>query len=133
MTHSLRTEVRARLLAVADDRDLAVTVADVDALTAAVIQTLHADPTGPAPAKLTDQQTGVLVGLALGDSITDTARRMCVSSFTVKTHRRLTYKKLGARTGAQAVAIALSCGLLRPSPRSVSFPMPGQRSRRAGA
>ncbi|MFD7860942.1 response regulator transcription factor [Streptomyces sp. NPDC059783] len=119
----MATAIRTQLLAVAEERDLPITTADVAAITNAVLVTAFGVSAQTAPVTLTNQQTGVLVGMALGETAPDTARRMCVSLYTVRTHRRLLYKRLGARTGAQAVAIAISLGLLRPTR---PLPLPGQ-------
>jgi two-component system nitrate/nitrite response regulator NarL len=58
----------------------------------------------------------VLVGLAAGEEVSETARRLGRSLDTVKTHRRRLYKQLGARNAAHAVAIADRMGLLRTTP-----------------
>ncbi|WP_406420865.1 response regulator transcription factor [Streptomyces sp. NBC_00842] len=129
MTHPLQSAIRARLLAVADERDIKITVADVEALTEAALVAALSAPVPEAPIKLTNQQLGVLIGIARGDTERATARRMCLTESTVKTHRRRLYSVLGAGTAAEAVAIAMSYGLLRPS-RSARFALPGQRDRR---
>ncbi|THA78383.1 LuxR family transcriptional regulator [Streptomyces sp. A0642] len=124
MRNHLETAIRTQLLAVAEDRDLDITTGDVAALTDAAVTAAYAPSLLAGPTELTNQQTGVLVGLALGDSVKVTARRMCLSVHTVKTHRRQLYKALGARTAPEAVAIAMSLGLLRlQRPLAV----PGQR------
>lgn len=64
--------------------------------------------------RLTPRLTDVLHGLAAGEQIPATAARLYISEDTVKTHRRLLYKRLGAATGAHAVAIASTQGLLLP-------------------
>lgn len=128
MTSLLETAIRKRLLAVAEERELPITTGDVVAITNAVLAATLAPGLVAGPATLTGQQTGVLVGLALGDSADATAGRMCVSVNTVKTHRRALYKALGAHSGPQAVAIAMSLGLLRPQHH---FSLPGQRDGRA--
>lgn len=53
----------------------------------------------------------VLQGLAVGESIGETAQRLCISEDTVKTHRRRLYARLGAKSGPHAVAIAGRAGL----------------------
>ncbi|MFE4649320.1 response regulator transcription factor [Streptomyces sp. NPDC056707] len=126
MTHPLQTAIRQRVLAVAEERDLQINIADVDALTEAAIMAALAVPLPEAPLKLTNQQTGVLVGIALGDTEAATARRLCISLNTVKTHRHRLYRVLGARTAGESVAIAMSIGLLRPG-RRARLALPGQR------
>lgn len=128
MTNRLQKTIRIQLLALAEERDLPITVADVAALAnavhSAVLDTLHPE----SPVTLTGQQVSVLTGLARGDAPADTARRMCISSNTVRTHRQAAYKRLGARTAGQAVALAMSYGLIRPAaPHS----LPSQRNERS--
>jgi DNA-binding NarL/FixJ family response regulator len=106
-----------------------ITVPDVDALTEAAFTAALSVPVPDAPVRLTNQMLGVLIGTALGDTERATARRMCITESTVKSHRRRLYRVLGAGTAAEAVAIAMSYGLLHPS-RSARFPLPGQRDRR---
>lgn len=62
--------------------------------------------------RLTDVQFGALVGLASGEDARTTARRLGRTENTIKTHRRTLYAALGARSGAQAVVIAIDLGLL---------------------
>ncbi|MFJ8863653.1 response regulator transcription factor [Streptomyces sp. NPDC102451] len=128
MTHPLQTAIHTQLLAVAEERDLPITTADVAVLTEAALGAAFAVPVPDAPVQLTNQQLGVLIGLALGDSVKATARRMCITPGTVKTHLRRLYRVLGVHTGAQAVAVAMSYGLLRPG--GAPFALPGQRDRR---
>ena len=130
MTHPLHSAIRAQLLAVAEELSLPITIADVAALTDAAVGAALATPTPDGSIKLSNQQTGMLVALAMGESTDATARRMCLSPWTVKTHRRKAYAKLGATTGAQAVATAMSLGLLRPGQVN-PLPMPGQHDRRS--
>lgn len=118
----MHAAIAARLLAVAEERDLQITVADVAALADAVLVMPQPDPA----ITLTNQQTGALIGLAVGDPLETTARRMCLSQHTVKSHRTGAYRVLGARTAAQAVAIAMSLGLLRTGLRTDPLPMPGR-------
>lgn len=127
MTNRLQNAIRIRLLAIAEERDLPITVADVAALADAVHGAALDAMRPESPVTLTNQQVSVLAGLARGDAPTDTARRMCISSNTVRTHRQAAYKRLGARTAGQAIALAMSYGLIRPAaPHS----LPGQRSGR---
>ncbi|MFG2671397.1 response regulator transcription factor [Streptomyces sp. NPDC048445] len=126
MTNLLETSIRTQLLIAAETRDLDITTGDIVALTNAALTAAAAPALPGKPVTLTNQQTGVLVGLALGDPVTETARRMCLSVHTVKTHRRTLYKTLGAHTGAQAVSIAMSLGLLRPQGGDNALPLPGQ-------
>ncbi|MEU8704167.1 helix-turn-helix transcriptional regulator [Streptomyces sp. NPDC048565] len=131
MTHPLQAAIRTQLLAVAEERDLPIATADAAALTEAALGAALAIPLPDAPVQLTNQQLGVLIGLARGDFAQETARRMCLTPSTVKTHLRHLYRRLGVRTGAQAVAVAMSYGFLHPALHAGSFPVPGQRDRRA--
>ncbi|WAL93930.1 response regulator transcription factor [Streptomyces sp. Je 1-369] len=64
---------------------------------------------------LSPQTAAVLQAIAAGETSLETARRMCLSEDTIKTHKRRLYRRLGAKTGAQAVFKALSQGLLAPA------------------
>lgn len=125
MTHPLQSAIRARLLAEAETRDLPLTVAQVDKLaetaTSAALSALS-----PDALQLTDEQTGVLVGLALGESVQETGRRIGLSFHTVRTRRLSVYRALGVRTGPAAVALAMTHGLLRIPTPSGLLPLPGQ-------
>jgi DNA-binding NarL/FixJ family response regulator len=56
----------------------------------------------------------ILQALAAGENLPETAARLHISEDTVKTHRRRLYQRLGARSGAHAVAIASRIGLPLP-------------------
>ncbi|MFG2589089.1 response regulator transcription factor [Streptomyces sp. NPDC048438] len=131
MTHPLQTAIRTQLLAIAEERDLPITTADIAALTEAALGAALTVPRPDASVQLTGQQLGVLIGLARGDFAQDTARRMCLTESTVKTHLRHLYRRLGVTTGAQAVAVAMSYGFLHPATHAPSFTMPDQPDRRA--
>ncbi|MEU9640894.1 LuxR C-terminal-related transcriptional regulator [Streptomyces sp. NPDC048188] len=63
----------------------------------------------------------VTTGLASGEDTQTTARRIGRTENTIKTHRRKLYAKLGAKSGAHAVLIAVSVGLLHaPKVQTVS-------------
>lgn len=128
MTDPLQSAVCAALLNVAEERDLSITVADVAALANAALVARLTNRRTASQVQLSDQQTAVMTGLVLGEQAPATARRLCLSTDTVKTHRRLAYKKLGAKSAAQAVAIAMSLGLLNPL--ASTTPIPAQRDRR---
>ncbi|MEV6833562.1 helix-turn-helix transcriptional regulator [Streptomyces sp. NPDC051133] len=63
---------------------------------------------------LSPRLVDVLQALAAGETLSETATRLSLSEDTVKTHRRRLYARLGARTGAHAVAIASRSELLTP-------------------
>lgn len=68
--------------------------------------------TQSAPDDLTEREREVLVELAAGERISGIATRLFVSEKTVKNHLTSIYAKLGAETGAQAVAVAYRSGLV---------------------
>lgn len=70
--------------------------------------------TQSAPDDLTEREREVLVELAAGERISGIAERLFVSEKTVKNHLTSIYSKLGAETGAQAVAVAYRSGLVSP-------------------
>ncbi|WP_405399248.1 helix-turn-helix transcriptional regulator [Streptomyces microflavus] len=105
MTPPLLARVRAELLATAESHDLTLTTADVDLITSAVTRAvLQASPQGDALG-LTPRMRDVLIGIAAGEQMTDTARRLSLSRDTVRAHRRRLFHQLGARNGAHAVAL----------------------------
>lgn len=64
------------------------------------------------PPTLTDHQLAVLRLLAKGNANDAIARRLHVSTDTVKTHLRRIYRRLGAQDRAHAVGIGYETGLL---------------------
>ncbi|MFD6421738.1 response regulator transcription factor [Streptomyces sp. NPDC060198] len=114
----LQETLRADFLAVAEERDLQITTADVAVLVQAAVDA-RAKASAPRDAvRLSAQQVEVLIGLATAEPTDETARRLVVTASTVATHRRRAYRALGAVTSAQAVAIAMSLGLLQPGQRT---------------
>ncbi|UUU21674.1 helix-turn-helix domain-containing protein [Streptomyces sp. DSM 40750] len=111
------SEIRDRLLRLmldaTDRHDLPLTVQQVQALAADVARGF--EPPVDIPA-LTRREMDVLGGLYLGERAVDTGRRLFMAESTVKTHRWSLYRKFGVRSSAEAVALALQCGLLRPEP-----------------
>jgi PAS domain S-box-containing protein len=66
-------------------------------------------PSGRAPAgSLTTREREVITLIAMGRETNEIAEQLHISSETVRTHVRNAMSKLGARTRAQLVAIALS-------------------------
>ena len=77
-------------------------------------------PPAPTPVgqDLTPRERDVLVRLAGGASVAETAEALHVSVFTIRGHVRGILTKLGVRSMTQAVALALRDGLLQgPAPR----------------
>ena len=71
------------------------------------------DSAEPAPARVpTTRERQILGMLASGDTDTQIAGKLQLSPATVQTHVRNAKAKLGARTRAQAVAMALRGGLI---------------------
>lgn len=66
---------------------------------------------GPVP-QLTARQREVLAMIAAGLSTSETARRLSLSTETVRNHLRGAYKELGAHTRVEAIAAAQRLGLL---------------------
>jgi len=65
------------------------------------------------PVHLTAREHAVLVALSRGQSAAEAAAELGISRKTVAVHKRNLYAKLGARSQAEAVAVALKRGLLR--------------------
>jgi DNA-binding CsgD family transcriptional regulator len=61
---------------------------------------------------LTTREVQVLRRAAYGDTVRETAERLGISYETVKSQRKMARARLGARTTAEAVAIALSLDLI---------------------
>ncbi|MFJ2701848.1 response regulator transcription factor [Streptomyces sp. NPDC087428] len=112
MRTQLHDAIRTQILTFADERELPLTVADVTALAESVHGAVLDAKRAQSPVQLTAQQISVLDGLARGDTPTDTARRMCISSNTVRTHRQAAYRRLKARSAGQAIALAITYGVL---------------------
>jgi DNA-binding NarL/FixJ family response regulator len=70
----------------------------------------------PAPAPLSERERRVATELARGSGIPELAATLCISPHTARTHVRNIRRKLGARTSTQAVARAITLGLVALSP-----------------
>ncbi|MFD4968884.1 response regulator transcription factor [Streptomyces sp. NPDC058424] len=104
------SDLRQHIAAAADELNLPLTVKHVELLASRVAE--RAD-SGHQPRKaLTRQMYAVLVGIANGESSTETGKRLSVTAHTVRTHKLRLYKALGARNAAHAVAIATQLGIL---------------------
>lgn len=71
----------------------------------------------PAPAPLSERERRVATELARGNGIEEIAMTLCISPHTARTHVRNIRRKLGARTSTQAVARAITLGLVALSPQ----------------
>ena len=74
---------------------------------------LNGEPDDARPASLTPREREILSLVALGITGEEIAECLVISAETVRTHLRNARAKLGAKTKAHAVALALSRGLLR--------------------
>lgn len=74
----------------------------------------HTHPSAPTPERslLSPRERRVAAELARGASVEDIATALCISPHTARTHVRNIRRKLGARTSAEAVARALTLGLV---------------------
>jgi DNA-binding NarL/FixJ family response regulator len=74
----------------------------------------HTHPSAPTPAKslLSPRERRVTAELARGAGVEEIAGALCISPHTARTHVRNVRRKLGARTSAEAVARALTLGLV---------------------
>lgn len=68
----------------------------------------------PAPQLLSQRECHVALELARGAQTEEIAETLCISPHTVRTHVRNIKRKLGARTCAQAVALAITMQLVTP-------------------
>jgi DNA-binding NarL/FixJ family response regulator len=66
----------------------------------------------PRAGSLSERECEVLEQIARGHSIEDIAGELYLSPHTVRTHIKNILRKLGARTRAHAVALAISGGLI---------------------
>lgn len=72
--------------------------------------------------RLTRREIECLQSAARGNAAPATARKMNRSVDTVRRHLKSGMAKLGARTIAQSVAIAVACGLIEAGARAVTAP-----------
>lgn len=68
------------------------------------------DDTGDKTQVLTPREREVMTMLALGDTGAEIAAKLFISPETVRIHVRNARRRLGARTKAQAIALALRDG-----------------------
>jgi DNA-binding NarL/FixJ family response regulator len=79
------------------------------------LRPLGTDPTQPdaAPAKLTNRERDIVVGVAKGQSHKQIAAALSISPKTVESHRRNIMRKLGLKSAAKLVRYAMHHGLVR--------------------
>jgi DNA-binding NarL/FixJ family response regulator len=75
---------------------------------------------------LSPREREVLTAAARGLSVVETGRALYLSPDTVKTYRRHINRHLGARNMTQAVAVAITSGLLEPWEISPPAPADGR-------
>jgi DNA-binding CsgD family transcriptional regulator len=68
----------------------------------------------PPPPVLSERERHVAMELARGAQTEEIAEALCISPHTARTHVRNIKRKLGARTLAQAVALAITMRLVTP-------------------
>jgi DNA-binding NarL/FixJ family response regulator len=68
----------------------------------------------PPPSLLSERERHVALELARGAQTEEIAAALCISPHTARTHLRNIKRKLGARTLAQAVALAITMRLVTP-------------------
>jgi DNA-binding NarL/FixJ family response regulator len=73
----------------------------------------------PATRSLTPREHDVLVAMVEGLSTKAVARRLGVAFKTVENHKIRVFEKLGVRTHAQAVSVAINYGLVADIPRDI--------------
>jgi LuxR family maltose regulon positive regulatory protein len=110
------TSLRAFVLMPGDDlrqvaADLPAARPVLDALDAAAVRPVF--PSTLAPVRLTRREQVILAHLAAGLGREEIARRLSVSSHTVKSQTHSIYRKLGVRSRAEALTAAREQGVLR--------------------
>lgn len=97
------------MLDAVDKHQLPMSVRQVEVLARDVARDF--EPRTQMPA-VTQQQREVWMGIVAGESISQTARRMCISIHSVKTYRSALYRRLDVASAAEAAAYAYRCGLV---------------------
>jgi DNA-binding NarL/FixJ family response regulator len=109
-----------------DQLDLPLSVRAVQALAARTLA-LYAPPPDLPNVSIQDlstQQLSVLLALAAGEQLRETAARLWVTERTVRDHRQKLFAKLGVSTPGEALKRAQQLGLVRVD---AGLPLPGQR------
>ena len=86
---------------------------------------MHQADEAPVPSPtllLSERERSVALELARGAGSEEIAAALCISPHTARTHVRNIKRKLGARTLAQAVALAITMGLVTPPGRPNAGP-----------
>jgi DNA-binding NarL/FixJ family response regulator len=81
------------------------------------LATLADEPGPPPPASLSPREREVVTLIAHGADLQAIADELTISVTTVRTHTRNALRKLGARSRAHAITLALQAGLIKLAPR----------------
>lgn len=101
--------LRHVVIAAADRLALPITMAQAEALADEIDKNFVPPATAPV---LTAGQMSVLLGIARGETVAETALRLYLSPDTVKSQRRHLYRRLGVGSPAATLARARAFGLL---------------------
>jgi DNA-binding NarL/FixJ family response regulator len=101
--------LRHVVIAAADRLALPITMVQAEALADEIDKNFVPPATAPV---LTAGQMGVLLGIARGEKVVETALRLYLLPHTVKSQRRHLYRRLGVGSATAAFARARACGLL---------------------
>jgi DNA-binding NarL/FixJ family response regulator len=117
------------LFVAADQLHLPISVRALEALAVRALALYDPPPDLPKVSvqDLTEQQFAVLLALAHGESLTETAERMWITTRTVREHRKKLCDRLGVSTPGEAVFRAEQLGLIRVD--GGGLPLPGQSKR----
>ena len=69
--------------------------------------------------EISEREQAVFQSLARGNSTDEVARELFLSPHSVRTYVQTGLRKLGSRTRAQGVAVAIDRGLISPSAREL--------------
>lgn len=113
MSKIFHAELRQLIFEAAYEIPLNLTVSEIRHLAHEVA--VRAEQRGCVDTNLPPRLLDMLRAMAAGETRGETAKRLYLSEDTVRSHRRRLFQRLGARTSAQAVAIAFHRGLLGPA------------------
>ncbi|MFG3154260.1 LuxR C-terminal-related transcriptional regulator [Streptomyces sp. NPDC048219] len=119
------------LFTAADQLHIPISVRALKALATRALALYNPPPDLPKVCvqDLTEQQFAVLLALAAGEQLEETAARMWITKRTVREHRSKLFAKLGVSTPGEAVYRAEQLGLVEVD--ASGLPLPGQSKRAA--
>ncbi|MFF0510988.1 LuxR C-terminal-related transcriptional regulator [Streptomyces sp. NPDC004250] len=125
-----QARLQGAMLKAADQLRFPVSVRALEALAVRTMTLYDPPPDLPKVSvqDLPEQQFAVLLALAHGETLEETAARMWVTQRTVREHRRKLCARLGVDTPGEALHRARQLGLVRVDQ---GLPLPGQRKRAA--